>query len=170
MKQMLGVDIGKVLRGKLGNGKRSATLEEFLAARPPMEGAREGLGLLRKDRFGTNMVAISRCEGQPQEWTRRWLEHYGFLELLGARPEALIFSSLPAEKAQICQQLGCTHFIDNQWPVLRHMPKAVEGFLFKPSYTDLCRFACERHTSRSSVKLVHTWGEVVHELLGEPTS
>lgn len=82
-----------------------------------------------------NIFLVSKCGKQFRAKTLQFLHHVKFFSRTGI-PEANVkFCEERGDKAEICQSLGITHFIDDSLSVLRHLlpvPCIVRRFYYSP--------------------------------------
>lgn len=132
---VLGVDFGGVIQGGATVGGVEDTTflsggDEAAMATPEVPGAFSALAQLAKD-FEGRVWIISKCGPRIEERTRRWLEHQDFFRATGIAPSHLRFCRQRAEKANRCQELGVSHFMDDRSDVLDHLAGVVTyRFLF----------------------------------------
>jgi hypothetical protein len=134
-KNVLGIDIGRVLMAPVVGGKADtsflgATLEQAMET-PPSPGALEGIAQLT-DRFGRAQVhLVSKAGPGVQNKTWHWLRHWDVYGKTGLAPSRVWFCLQRREKADHCRRLGVTHFVDDRLDVLRHLRGVVDHlFLF----------------------------------------
>ena len=136
---VLGIDIGRVLiMAGDQDGPDTSFLGSSLEAAvhtPPYPGMFEVLPEL-VSAFAGRVWLVSKAFPKTQEKTRCWFARHRFFERTGIPDSNLIFCLRRDQKAQICQDKGITHFIDDRQDVLRHMSAAVpHRFLFGPQTT-----------------------------------
>jgi hypothetical protein len=129
----LGIDIGRVIISAGGGSHDTSFIggtAEAALATPPMEGAFDHIARL-VEAFSGRAWLVSKCGPRIQERTRRWLEHHRFHEWTGLHPERVVFCLERPQKAEHCERLGITHFIDDRADVLAAMRGRVPHlFLF----------------------------------------
>ena len=160
-KDKLGIDIGRVIIGVGVPGCAEdtsfigGTLQDALRT-PPAEDAFETIGRLA-ERFEGRVWLVSKCGPAVQQKTRRWLRKQRFYDQTGVRQDRVRFCRKRPDKADICRELGITHFIDDRLDVLMHMRECVpQLFLFgvqKPG------------VEADWIVPVRTWSEVSERVL-----
>ena len=137
MKLKLGIDIGRVLISpESGNGRNDTSfiggsIEDALNT-PPYPGMFDVVPALVK-LFQGQVWLVSKAGPRVQEKSRLWLERHRFFERTGIPSQNLRFCLQRPQKADHCQELGITHFIDDRVDVLNHLSGIVpHRFLFGP--------------------------------------
>ena len=174
----LGVDIGGVIIER-GNGADDTFFLGKYTETPALEGAIDALRRL-KQRFGGEVYLISKCGAKTEAKTREWLEANNFYSLTGLPEDNLRFCRERPEKAQICKELGITHYIDDNMDVL--VPMMLENtkirlddgkiisvpatgrvehlYLFRPT-----EYGIGEHGDKlNKVKILNNWGEAEEEI------
>jgi len=130
----LGIDIGRVIMSPVANGKSdttflSGTLEQSLAT-PPSPGAIDSVANL-VDAFDGLVWLVSKAGKNTQRKTRLWLEHHDVYRKTGLLRSHLRFCLKRQEKAQHCEQLEISYFIDDRLDVLNFIKHSVRNrYLF----------------------------------------
>lgn len=88
-------------------------------------------------KYGNDRYVISKCGPRMQEKTLNWMEHNGFYDITGIRPENVWFCLERPDKAPLIQQLGITAFVDDRADVLGYIDPSVTRYLYggEPSTT-----------------------------------
>ena len=158
-REALGIDIGGVIIS--GTREDSFTGGDYLQS-PEIAGAQDAIGRLVRERFGEKVFLISKRGPRVQAKTNRWLKEHQFFQRTGLKPRHLYFCLERAEKADLCTQLGITHFIDNRIDVLAYLRNVPHLFLFK-SDPSASTFQEERWEKR--IRTVSSWGDILRILL-----
>lgn len=124
----LGLDFGRVIMGAMIQGKADTSflgsrLEDAIMS-PETDGVFEAVKRLVEE-FEGRVWIISKCGPSVQKKTRAWLEHHRFGQRTGWDSEKLRFCLQRPEKADICRELGVTHFVDDRLDVLQAMSAVV---------------------------------------------
>lgn len=157
--EFLGVDIGGVIISRT-KGKEDTELSY-----DSLPGAFEALRQLVGQRFGDKVCIISKAKQSTQDRMLTWLASRNFYEIAGVKPENVNFCRKRNEKADICQKLGVTHFIDDRLEVL--------GYISAVGVERLYLFQGHRKEIQQNlsilllVKRVESWEEILAELLGK---
>ena len=126
-----------------------------------MAGAFEAVRRLVAERFGERVFLISKCHKPAQHKTLHWLEHHRFYDRTGVHREHVYFCLERSEKADICKELGITHFVDDRMDVLKNLPVTMGLYWFRPHFREVRRYAQFLHR----VRRVNSWLEVLGEFL-----
>ncbi|MEK7211914.1 MAG: hypothetical protein AAB731_04735, partial [Patescibacteria group bacterium] len=112
MIEKLGVDIGRVIIDRPRDAPRAQTGDALLADVVP--DAIISLHRLATERFHDRIFLVSKCGARRQEETLLWLIKSRFYDLTGIWPSHTYFCRQRHEKADICRNLGITHFVDDR--------------------------------------------------------
>ena len=131
----LGIDIGRVIMCPVGEDGRPDT--SFLQAGerealevPPTPGMFDVVPRLVRQ-FQGRVWLVSKAGPRIERLTRRWLQHHGFFERTGLRPDRVRFCRRREDKREHAVSLGLTHFIDDRSDVLSYLRGVVPHlFLF----------------------------------------
>lgn len=120
----LGIDIGRVLIAPDGIGGADTSficgsIEDALKT-PPYDGMFEVVPQL-VELFAGQVWLVSKAGPSVQNKTRLWLAHHGFYRKTGIAKQNLRFCRERHQKADHCQQLRISHFIDDRLDVLGHL-------------------------------------------------
>lgn len=134
----LGIDIGRVIisppdpAAPADTSFLGGTVEDAMRT-PPTEGAFAAIAEL-VERFGAEHVwLVSKCYPRTQRKTTAWLAHHRFHAVTGLPEEHVRFCLERPQKADHCEELGITHFVDDRLDVLAHLRGRVPSlFLFGP--------------------------------------
>ncbi len=133
-KRILGVDIGGVIIDRVNDNTDTSFFRDKYLETTAVPGAFDSLARLANNSFKDSIYLISKCGLDIQRKTRAWLEHHRFYEITGIKRENLRFCSKRNEKADICKELGVTHFVDDRLEVLSYLIGEVEWlYLFRQS-------------------------------------
>ncbi|MGI5214875.1 hypothetical protein [Plantactinospora sp. CA-290183] len=162
--EALGVDVGGVITDARAKGtERWLDSGSDYLNTPLNEGVIEALSRLSRQRFGSGIFLVSKCDPLTQETTRRFLHHIDFFARTGVPPENVHFCLGRKDKAPIVAQYGITHFVDDRLEVLSHMNTVPNRILFKPNEAEVD--AHRQHLPH--VTAVHSWTEVTQVILEE---
>lgn len=117
MKTRMGIDIGKVIIGGIGEQDTSFFTDEFLST-PAVPNAFEAVRKLSKI---YDVWFVSKCGQKVQEKTIQWLTHHRFHEITGTNPEQIVFCRKRSQKAAIVRELGIEIFIDDREDIIASM-------------------------------------------------
>lgn len=98
----------------------------------PTEGAVEALRRLSVTRFGPRIHLISQCDEETERKRLEWLRSREFFSRSGVLPEHVHFCRELWQKAEICVQLGVTHFVENRIPAIQRVNTVPNLYLFHP--------------------------------------
>jgi hypothetical protein len=161
MQARLGVDIGGVIMERLASpvsNERSGAQE---CRAPLIPGALEALRRLNQGRFQRRIYVVSHWQVEHHELVSDWLSRQQFCARTGIDAEHVRLCAQRADKADICHELGITHFIDDRLEVLRHLTSVPHLYLFDQHPEEAGRF----DSSLPGVHEVRTWHEVLAALL-----
>jgi hypothetical protein len=132
----LGVDIGRVLIAPSSDDSSDTSFfggtNAVAMTTPPYTGMFEHLPVIVQ-RFHCQVWLVSKAGPAIQAKTLRWLEHHRFHERTGIPHANVRFCRERWQKAEHCEALGITHFIDDRQDVLQHLDGLVpQRFLFGP--------------------------------------
>jgi hypothetical protein len=133
----LGVDFGRVINGGSSHlsGDDTSFLsgsEEDMLATPETAGASESLARLVV-LFDGGVWIVSKAGQRTQANTERWLAHRDFYAATGIPPDHVRFVRRRVDKAEVCAELGITHFVDDRAEVLQYLVGLVPNlYLFGP--------------------------------------
>ena len=131
----LGVDFGGVIATKTvgDEGHPSAARSEGFAPRPLAFKTIHDLNLRLRGR----LWVVSKASPATERVTREWLRQQGFTAQTGVSLERLIVVRDRAEKRRVCEELGITHFVDDQMKNLELLRGAVPHlYLFGANSSD----------------------------------
>lgn len=160
-KEVLGVDIGGVIIDRVNDGTDTSFFSENYLRTTAVPEAFTALNELVKKRFDENVYLVSKCGKKVSEKTLAWLAHHSFYDLTGIKQDHVYFCRERHEKANICEKLGITHFVDDRLEVLGNLNTVGELYLFQPRTDEVRKFA--QHLNR--VKLVKSWQQITANLL-----
>lgn len=90
---------------------------------------------------GYNTYLVSKCGEEVQRKTLLWLSHHNFYDCTGVSPNSVRFCRTRPEKAQICDELGVTHFVDDRLEVLSYLTNVANLYLFDGQPKEMRKFA-----------------------------
>jgi hypothetical protein len=105
----------------------------------PLAGCMEGLRALVSLFLG-NVWIISKASRQTEEKTWAWIKHHRLAEITGIDLTRVRFCRERSVKADICREIGVSHYIDDQLRVLELLRDCVRyrlWFTSGPSETPL---------------------------------
>lgn len=161
----LGIDIGRVIisPGTPQSGHDTSFIGGSTAdamATPSVEGAFEVIRDLVA-LFEGRVWLVSKAGWRVRKRTKQWLNKHHFYEQTGIPEEHLRFCFERHEKAEHCEELGLTHFIDDRTDVLRHLKALVPHLLlFGPQKKD-------QHTQLHWCTWMEDWRDVSLYFFGE---
>jgi hypothetical protein len=121
MSKKIGIDVGGVLRSRLGIDD----LETYLAT-PPNTDALAVVQWIVATFGKKNTYIVSRCPEEKEQAILVWLDQHGFMTEALLDPANIFFCRERAEKAPIVQSLGINYFIDDRAEVLAEMKDIVD--------------------------------------------
>lgn len=127
---VLGVDIGGVLVDRVAEHSDTSFFGDRPMETPIVPGAFEALSGLAGGPFEYRVHLVSKAGPRIAETSRQWLAHTGFFPATGLSPGCLNFVRRRPDKAEVCERLGITHFIDDRVDVLGHLGMVPHRFLF----------------------------------------
>ena len=161
--ERLGIDVGGVIIDRTTGEEDTSFFGENYLWTPAVDGSFAGLRRLVDERFGDRVYVVSRCGLSVERKTREWLDHHRFPEITGIPRENLRFCRYRWEKAEVCRELGITHFIDDRPEVLGYMEDVPHRYLFHPTEEEIR----EHVDVLTQVRRVNSWEELLRELLSE---
>lgn len=162
MRKALGVDIGNVIidHRKTANGSVPFFLTDDYLEAPPVDGAFETLREL-SDIFKQSIHLVSKCDVITRDKNLTWLGHKQFYRHTATFRENVHFCNERRQKAEICEKLGITHFIDDKLEVLSSMIGKVGNlYLFRPEESEKQKFS----QYLTDVRTAQTWEEVLKKI------
>ncbi len=118
--------------------------------------------------FGPEHVFIvTKATASVRRDIEGWLVHQDFYDRTGVMPMNVFFCTERAQKGTIAAELGLTHFIDDRWSALKHMPGCEALYLF-PNDSDHSVPTRHRVGGGGNLLSVRTWDEVLHDLGRRP--
>lgn len=153
---ILGVDIGGVIIDRVNDDTDTSFFGDNYLATTAVPGAFASLARLAPGRFGGRVFLVSKCGARVEAKTRDWLAYHDFHAQTGIPASHVHFCRRRPDKAEVCERLGVTHFIDDRLEVLGYLEHVANLYLFRPERREMNRHA--RHLRR--VQIVHEWDEV----------
>lgn len=139
----LGVDIGGVIAPSASAARleralhgEDTELDDSSGLSAPVPGALDALSGFAV-RFGRHRYLVSKAGAYMETRTKTWLKNIDFYERTGIPKKNVHFCRERADKAQICERLGLTHFVDDRLEVLGYLRGIVATrILFAPRIPD----------------------------------
>lgn len=156
---ILGVDVGGVLIDRMDDEADTSFFGPNYLLTPAVADALSSLQLLSST--GYKIYLVSKCGRTTEQKTRDWLDYRNFFQETGVPRESIRFCRKRHEKAQICAELGTTHFIDDRLEVLSYLTAVPNLYLFNPDEAEVRKFS----HALPGVTPVATWNEVTALLL-----
>lgn len=153
----LGVDIGGVIIDRANDNSDTSFFSDNFLSTTAVPGVFDALRILVDKRFGERVYLVSKCGRRVQDRTLTWLDHHRFYERTGIKRDHLRFCRERHEKAEICERLGITHFIDDRLEVLGCLTTVSTRYLFQPRAEEVRRFA----RFLGCVERIHSWHEIL---------
>ncbi|MEK9151774.1 MAG: hypothetical protein AAB692_00210 [Patescibacteria group bacterium] len=165
--EALGIDIGGVIIDSAVNDGTATALhgDNYLQTTQVKHSFETISGLVRQ-RFGSRVYLVSKCGVAIQRKTREWLQARDFFAKTGVSPLNLWFCKEHHEKAEICRELGISHFIDDRLEVLGHLATVPNLYLFCPRQEEVHEFA----RFLPLVTKADGWTSIYVSLLGQTTT
>ena len=127
-----------------------------MLATPEMEGSFDALGRLAR-LFSSRVWIVSKAGPRIQRNTEQWLVHHRFFERTSILENQVRFVRRRSDKADVCRELGISHFVDDRAEVLKVLVGIVPHlFLFGPQDHSVPPFAIH----------VLTWAQAEREIEG----
>lgn len=162
-RERLGVDVGGVIIDRAADDTDTSFFSDNYLRTPAVRGAFSSLRRLVDDRFGTHVFLISKCGANVERKTREWLDHRRFYGRTGVPRENVRFCRQRWEKANVCHELGITHFVDDRLEVLGYLGRVPNRFLFRPDEEEVQAHA----DTLGQVRRVESWLDVLRALLSD---
>ncbi len=162
---VFGTDLGGGIIDKLDEGSRGKFLgpEYLLTPGVPevFETLRQIVNAIRGKNGECSVHVVSACESSLRNKALWWLNHHQFYDRTGIPRENVRFANSRRVKAEICADLGITHFVDDRLEVLSQLPPSVEKFLFRrdPGETGVFQ------TFIPKVRLAESWADILGYIL-----
>jgi len=169
MPEILGIDFGGVICDRVGaDGKIVAEFDdEEVFKIEPVAGVHDSIASLVSRKFGpkNTFLISSALRIKTEINTRRWLMFQHFYELTYLPQEHVLICRKRQEKAEICREVGITHFIDDRPQVLQTLIGVVPHlYWFQPRNQDLEEFPNLR---QPFVTICYSWPHVVDAILAD---
>ena len=158
---VLGVDVGGVLLRRTDYQEDATPSGPQLTASSAVPGALVALRRLATLMFGTSIFLVSKCGPKTEERTREWLASSDFARVTGVPTDNVRFCRKRRDKAEICDELAVTHFVDVRLEVLSYLTAVQHRFLFDPDPDEVAEFAGHL----PSVRVVDDWASLTEALL-----
>lgn len=117
MRTRIGIDIGKVIIGGIGDQDTSFFSDDFLST-PAVPNSFE---TIRELALKYDVWFVSKCGQKIQDRTLQWFRHHRFHEITGTSSERIIFCRKRSQKAGIVEELGLKVFIDDREDIISSM-------------------------------------------------
>lgn len=127
---VLGVDIGGVLVDRAAEHSDTSFFGDRPMETPIVPGAFEALAFLAGGPFEYRVHLVSKAGPRIAGMSREWLVSKGFFPTTAISPGNLHFVRRRLDKAEVCERLGITHFIDDRLDVLGHLGMVPHRFFF----------------------------------------
>jgi tRNA(Leu) C34 or U34 (ribose-2'-O)-methylase TrmL len=155
----LGIDIGRVIIDGSAHPAGGDTAfftgdEAVMLATPEMAGAFDAIARLAP-RFGGRVWLVSKCGPRVQARTLRWLAGHDFHGRTGVPAGNVRFCRTRPEKRIHCEELGLTHFVDDQPDVHTAIDGTVEHqYLFGTKQGRVPRHVVRTRTWAEAERLI----------------
>ncbi|MBY0548852.1 MAG: hypothetical protein K2W95_16390 [Candidatus Obscuribacterales bacterium] len=156
---VLGVDIGGVIISRSNDKSDTSFFGGNFLNSKAVEFAFEAIASAVDAGYTTCLV--SKCGEEVQRKTLLWLAHHEFYDRTGVLPEQVRFCRTRPEKAQICDELEVTHFVDDRLEVLSYLVNVPNLYLFDGQPKEMSKFAA----MLPNVHQTRSWAEL-SDLLG----
>lgn len=161
--EVLGVDIGQVIIEQRPKDQNLIFRGPNYLNSPEMPDAFRVLRRLRDERFGENILLVTRCWRVVQEKRIEWLDHHNFYERIGIPRVRPLYCWTPQYKAVVCRNLFISHFIDDDPRELIHLGGLIPNLiLFRPDQRYVDEYA--RFVEQDTIR-VESWQEIEKLLL-----
>lgn len=158
----MGIDIGNVIIDRQNEKTETSFFGDGYLEAASVPGAFEVIRRLSQKKFCQRIWLVSKCGIYVQQRVIAWLQLRRFHKFTGIPKDHVIFCRQRHEKAQICRELGITHFVGDRLEVLVEMRAVVPfRFLFDPRPEEIECFK-KRMTNE---KIVTTWDEILLSIL-----
>ena len=159
--ERLGVDIGGVVINRIADDTDTSFFDQNYLRTPAVKGVFSSLRRLVNKRFGPGVYLVSKCGPNVERKTREWLDHRLFFARTGIPHENVRFCRQRHEKAEVCRELGITHFVDDRLEVLGYLQDVPNRYLFHATEEEVR----EHESILAEVRRVDSWRELLAELL-----
>ena len=156
---VLGVDIGGVIIGRGSDREDTSFFGPNYLLTESVTGVFESLRQLRDTGF--DIFLVSKCGKTTEEKSKDWLKHHNFYRLTGVDESSVRFCRKRRDKANICEELGVTHFVDDRLEVLSYLENVSNLYLFNPDEEEVRLF----DSFLSKVSRVSSWQDLTPLLL-----
>jgi len=117
----LGIDIGGVIIAKAEDGDDTSFFSDNYMNTPPEPFVLEAIHNIIAILGPENVYLVSKCGKNFREKTLEWLYGTNFFAKTLLPTQNVRFCDERPQKAEICAELGITHFVDDRLDVLKHL-------------------------------------------------
>lgn len=161
MIEKIGIDIGGVIIGRHDDSDDTSFFGDNYLRTPAVTGALDALTTINKaGTFAGNCHLISKCGKKTENRTREWLSHNHFHDATGIDEAHLHFCRERKQKAELCDELGITRFVDDRLEVLTYLAHLRWRYLFDPTEDEMRRF----EYFLPEVIIVKDWIQLINRL------
>lgn len=147
----LGVDVGGVIVTLADRDEDTSFFGTRPLQTPAVADVFQTLAALAEQPFAGRVHLISKAGPKVAANTRDWLAHHDFFGRTGIPDTHLHFVRERRDKAEVCQRLGITHFVDDRLDVLAHLDTVEHRYLFLGG------------TAEPVTQTIPPWATVVYE-------
>lgn len=158
----LGIDIGGVLVDRVAEDSDTSFFGDRPMDTPLVAGSLEAVQALI-EMFEWRVYIVSKAGPKIAELSRAWLGRHGFVGPEMIPPSQVHFVRKRPDKADVCERLGITHFVDDRLDVLDHLVTVDRRFLFTGGLGAQER---AREVPESVIEINH-WSRIVSLLRAE---
>lgn len=151
---VIGVDIGGVIIERCDNNADTSFFGKNYLQTPAVPGVLDALNKLHSDGFRIHLV--SKCGKTTQRKSLEWLQERDFFAFTGVSPEDVHFCLERHQKAEICDRIGASHFVDDRLEVLSYLNDVPHRYLINAVEKEVRKF---RHALGDVVR-VKSWEEL----------
>lgn len=128
----IGIDIGKVIIGGVGEADTSFFTDDYLTT-PAVQDSFISISLINTQH---EVWLLSKCGEKVQNRTLEWLEDRKFFEITGIPRERVLFCRKRPQKAGIAQAHDFSVFIDDREDIIESMKGVVKRPILFTSWQD----------------------------------
>ncbi|HVT78435.1 MAG TPA: hypothetical protein VHD87_15465 [Acidimicrobiales bacterium] len=125
----IGIDVGGVLVDRVGENSDTSFFGDRPMDTPMVAGAHDAVAAVL-ELFAGRVYIVSKAGPKIAELSRKWLALHGLTGPDAIPTEHVHFVRERVDKAQVCRQLGITHFVDDRADVLAHLDSVDHRYLF----------------------------------------
>lgn len=137
-KTAIGIDVGGVIIDRVNDGSDTSFFGANYLSTTAVPYVFDSIARLSK--AGFTIYVVSKCGEHVQKKTCTWLRHHNFQRITGVPENRWYFCESRKDKAEICRNLGITHFVDDRLEVLSYLETVPHKYLFNPQEKEVRKF------------------------------